>query len=267
MAPRRSPVAGGQQARILKVGDIEIVEPSELRLVQAALRSALGHTGIALAGEWLGRRGLRFRMVAPGASQAVADIPYNVVELVVENDRVYWAGAELQFRWENADLRFHSMSLLFFSGVLNQEPKAPVIRAEWECAPDPPGPHAQPHWHVYLATVATPPRFVHHFWDPSGNVIGRVMDEAARPDEEDEARVASQDQGALMRFHLAMGARWHAAHAARDDRHYEGPTGEGVARWIEGCVAYTRTQLQYVAKKLRALEELPPASSQPKLPF
>ena len=223
--------------RRIRIDALEIEEPEVLRETVRALRNVLNDPSIDYRGEALARQRLRFVFPSRNAqaSAAVGNRLYPVAPFLEVEGRVYWVGAEIELRPERGEYEFHSVSLVLFLRRGQQEEMEAVLRAEWEQISERPVPNGQPHWHVYLTTAEQAQHVRYILMDDLGF---HELDEAHPIPPE---QVASEEQQALRRFHFAMAARWHSAGV---ELHYEEPDPQKISAWIQGCLNYTRAQLQ-----------------------
>jgi hypothetical protein len=185
---------------------------------------------------------LSFVLDGPSAVDAGEGDALRVLPFLEAQGLRYWIGVQLKFIASRGDSDFLSASIVIFQGALANAAKNRVLRAEWERSrASRPGPHAQPHWHVYMSVPGSSRPEPVTTLELAGD-DGIVGGESRRG-----AHVAREM--AMTRFHLAMAARWHIAGLEAEDAIYQAPTDDNVAEWIGNCVEYTRRQLSYVSDK------------------
>lgn len=161
---------------------------------------------------------------------------YPVFPFGQARDRSFWFGASLRFSQEILQWRLSNVSLLFFQGLATDPEKEPLLRAEWDTWESP---HAQPHWHVY-APLRRELEFRPAFEQEPVREFGIGEPPAGIKTSRNQEAPAWN----LERFHYAMAARWHIAEIGA---HSCPISEESLLRWIEGCVSYTRNQLEHIS--------------------
>lgn len=248
MNPPRS-----RRRRKSKFGDLVLDEPEEVDQVRQAIQEVLRQPLLSLQEEALPRGELAYVLNGPGAAIASDERHHPVVPFLTTEVWVYWIGLQLKFESVRTRAAFLSASLVVLEGPTASGKKEPLLRAEWERFREgQPGPHAQPHWHVYRSALETPSRLQAFSLEPE---IERLSLEEGKMDEANRAHLPSPRAEALEgmpRFHMAMTARWHFASTSDEPLHYEPPDAEKLGQWVRRCIAYTRDQLVYVSGKLPA---------------
>jgi hypothetical protein len=227
----------------LSIAGERIALPKEVAPVLKAYSAAIQEPKLLPKGEFLARRKVRVWFALPEQRDrtTVGSRDYVLHKLIVVGDQTYWVGCELELTPSLGDYEFASIGLIVLVSTVDGA-KQPILRAEWERDPHhPPGRHAQPHWHVYMSSAD-------HY--ARTRLMTHENGEWTSCDEGflsiDPGDVASTEQRAIGRFHLAMAARWHLAEA---DPHYQTPDEEGLGRWVKGCLEYVREQLTIIATK------------------
>lgn len=133
---------------------------------------------------------------------------------------------------------FEALSLVLLESPLALTGFEPLLRVEWQWHPeDEVGAHAQPHWHIYHASVVRP--VTRYFL---------VNEEASRwepfADEVDEEEVQRGVGVPLERFHFALSASWQDTSVRVP--HYLALDACDVGAWTGGCLSYIRAQLEHL---------------------
>lgn len=232
----------------IKIGELEVILPSEVKSVQTAYEQVLAvRRPLGPVGEAFARRGIRvhFRGDVESRRASLERRSYTLHRLLKIDSYSYWVACEIELHSVLSEHRFSGVSLVV---VLERERDSwePVLRAEWERSrQDTPGQHAQPHWHVYSTTAEHQAR--RQLVAIEGSELVPVTEEFTPIDSDD---VASGEQQATLNLHLAMAARWHLHGAASPQ--YEAPDETKVGAWVRGCLEYTRGQLTYLVRKERS---------------
>jgi hypothetical protein len=200
--------------------------------------------------ELLPRGELGYVLNGPGAALASDERLHPVVPFFTTEAWVYWIGLQLKFESVRGRADFLSASLVVLEGPTASGKKEPLLRAEWErFRAEQPGPHAQPHWHVYHSALETPQQLQALSLEPEIERLSLTGETY----EVDGVRLSDSRAEALEgmpRFHLAMTARWCLATTSTENLHYEPPDAEKLGQWMRRCVTYTRDQLAYISGKL-----------------
>jgi hypothetical protein len=227
-----------------RIGKWDIEEPGYLPEVRAALRRALEDTSLREAAEprLRGEIAINYKSSRHSDEAFLGNRKYPVLPFLTSTGRVFWLGIEIRLAQVVTDYDFHSASLVLFVAPEGSSTHQAILRAEWERGSSPPGPHAQPHWHIYQTAAEHIERIQHWILDESGPHAAGADWVPIAPE-----RVASAEQQQVRRLHLAMSARWHLPGS---DRHYEEPTPAKLGSWIAGALDYTRGQLQFLSDLL-----------------
>lgn len=197
---------------MIRFGNEKVERPGEIPICRQTLADFLQIPTVSFR-ENLGGNGVVFELSGPANKPAEATgRSYTVLPLLDLDGTYFWVAVVLDYVFERGLLELRATSIVLFHG-LAESTKDPLLRAEWENFP-PPRPHAQPHWHVYPAS------YVGHDGPDAGAAI----------------------------LHLAMAARWHDADGG-DEPHYTELSGEGVVRWMRGCLTYLGSEVAFLAKK------------------
>lgn len=224
----------------VKIAGQDFDVPDEVTYVEQAMKRALADPTIRARGQGLARQRMRLLYLPTGSQGREGEAGnrrYSVALLAEVVGRRYWIGCEVELDSRLGEYEFHSVSLVVF--IERADSMEPLLRAEWEQAPgETPGPHAQPHWHVYITTLDHHQRVRYVLVAEEG-----VAEEIDEFEPVDASEVGSVEHESVGRFHLAMAAKWHTkgAHAQ-----YEAPDALKVGAWIEGCIGYIRGQLTYI---------------------
>jgi len=239
-----------RRQRKSKFGDLVLDEPEEVDQVRRAIQEILEKPGLSLQEEVLARGELGYVLNGPGAATASDERRHPVVPFLSTEVWVYWLGLQLKFESARTRADFLSASLIVLEGPTASGKKEPLLRAEWERLREgQPGPHAQPHWHVYRSALETPVRL-------QGLSLEPQIEQLALKGTTEEANFRAEALEGMPRFHLAMTARWHLASTLGEALHYEAPDAEKLGQWVRKCIAYIRDQLVYITAKLPAGEPL-----------
>jgi hypothetical protein len=187
-----------KKPKIIRIEDgPHIEEPQEVGSSLAAAREALRLPHLKLSHSFL-RGELIFVLDGPGAVQANLENRRHPVLPLLDG---HWLGLQLKFRTALSRAELRSASLIVLKGQGAQEPKVPLLRAEWERPlEDESRSHAQPHWHVYGSPQ--PYRDLDRP-EPAPRVEPWTF-EASRPR---SLQVVPGD--GMSKFHLAMASQWH----------------------------------------------------------
>ncbi len=190
--------------------------------------SARGHELLRLSGE--------------GATTAQAERPYPVVLFLASGSRTYWLAVSLEFEYHLGAACLTSVSLVVFEGRATDESKTPLIRAEWACGEQgAQGAHAQPHWHVYPGQLPVTVQPTGADFEAAPRV--QQFQLPATDPGSDTAVPSGWERGD--RFHFAMASRWHSE--GRASHKVSLPDETALLEWLEGCLAYTRAELLFIA--------------------
>lgn len=199
--------------RVIKIHKEEYAIPEEVSACRGRLAQLLDSPGVSFRDE-LNGRGISFMLTGPRKRFAEASgHQYIVLPFLQPNGPWYWLGVSLSYVLQLGILSLYSVSLVLFRGLSESEKEA-FLRAEWDNFPTP-GPHAQPHWHVYRS--------------PATDLL-------------------TSEDDALRYLHLAMAARWHREDAG-EEPHQCDLTSQAVAIWIDGCLRYIRDELLYIRQR------------------
>ena len=142
--------------------------------------------------------------------------------------REYFFGLRVRFQTGRGDRFLLSASMIVGARLVNKAPDPPnplqpVVRAELDTNDRS---HAQPHWHIYGPSEAS--------GEPAG--------------EDPLSKLFSR----IELVHWAMCAEWPilgnepAAHSPKL------ATADCLAKWLGGCIAYVRSQLEYLESRIPA---------------
>jgi len=108
------------------------------------------------------------------------------------------------------------------------------LRAEWDALKED-DVHAQPHWHIdYVDAVLTQK-------ESSGLVFEIEPQEFGMGHLEKVGDLISE----LSKFHYAMASSWHV----KGDHLVKLEDEDSLANWLEGCLGYIRSQLEFICCK------------------
>jgi hypothetical protein len=227
---RQKPHLRRQTATAIVVEEPNKVTTPLLRVI----RESLGDNNIGFDEVILAKGDVKFQLSGT-AVKAMARDRYSVFPLLQREADLFWLGGSLIFARELANYRLKSVSLIVFKGDAIDETKTALFRAEWD-SPEPGTDHAQPHWHVYPQII-----------DGKSNVseFDRYMKyESDLNDEPVTTLDADPARDTARNFHYAMASRWHTDGISY---HQQGLTNvESVVKWIEGCIDYSRKQLDWL---------------------
>jgi hypothetical protein len=213
---------------------IRIDRPTDItRPCLQLLRGLLSDPGLVFRGEGLskGRPG-EIYLSSGSATLGFATQSYPVVRLLPKEAHTFWLALALKTVYDR-HLRLTSASIILFEGLASNPTKTPLLRAEWH-EWQTPGPHAQPHWHVYSSALG----------ESLSDVPGAFFVESLVAEFGAEPRLKAPSQNIdISPFHYAMSATWHVEHGTCQERLR---ATSALLGWIRGCIDYTRGQLDYV---------------------
>lgn len=184
-----------------------------------ALGGVVGDKHIGFNEQRLARNTVVYSMTGSETSTALARETYLVIPLLRKTYASYWLGASLEFKFEEGYFKLMSVSLIVFRGEVFDPNKRPILRAEWDALTDEDiSEHAQPHWHVYYSAV--------------NEEVG-LIDETFDNSEMQKSKDA--------KFHFAMGSRWYNEINAHQEKLDD---INKLINWLEGCIKYTRRQIE-----------------------
>jgi len=185
------------------------------------LEQELGYGPLQFAATAKQPRGVtRYELVGTNQQRVAARDEYLVHPLTDFTVDRYWAAVALDFQFSDPNHDLISVQIIVFKGDAFS-PKQPMLRAEWHCSPtDLQAHHAQPHWHAYTSEVPVSPSF-----------------DAAIP----FGAPPVEQRADALRFHFAMASRWQTE--GPDAHTFALPDSKTLAKWLEGCMKYIRSQL------------------------
>lgn len=154
------------------------------------------------------------------------------------NGLLFWITVALQLEYDSGVSYLDQVRIVVFQGGYTDTGKVPLLRAEWaKTTESDRAKHAQPHWHVYVASMASedfPP------YSPLVDTGPRDFSEVSAQTKQHDIS-QEWDQGAD--FHFAMASRWHLD---GPEAHQEVLEQAKVLKWLEGCVTYIVAQFEYL---------------------
>jgi hypothetical protein len=210
------------------------------KLCRKAIAKAIGNEGLgfSLHSRSEGNRTL-YTLSGDGATSAEAKYRYSVIPFQEAQSTKLWLAASLEFEFQKL-YRLVNVSLLIFEGEALDERKLALLRAEWESPQsNTSASHAQPHWHIYPSRLNRLISDTGSEFKPEEDVQPFVLEDV----QIDSRNVLSTELDRLKKFHLAMSARWHVEGSGS---HLEEIQLKYVLKWLEGCLSYIRSQLEYV---------------------
>lgn len=181
-----------------------------------------------------------YLLTGAGATSAEAKYKYSVVPFLALQSRLYWLAASLEFVFENKMHRLLSVSLLIFEGEATDDRKSALLRAEWaRLDKNSRVSHAQPHWHVY------PSRINREVYDDRTEFKLKTDIQAFVPEAPafESSNELDLEWDRAEKFHFAMASRWHID---GKDAHQEEMQVDRLLKWLDGCIRYTRGQLEFL---------------------
>jgi hypothetical protein len=176
------------------------------------------------------------------ATQAEARYTYTVVPFLLSPSGMYWLAVSLEFEYQRGKCHILNASLLIFEGQATDNRKTALIRAEWDrIQKHSRASHAQPHWHVYPSHVNKAAAGYRAEFKAKTDV--RTFDPDALENDFDDEPDTEWDKAE--KFHFAMSSRWHinGQHA-----HQVEISADGLLKWLDGCIRYTRDQLKFICQ-------------------
>ena len=194
---------------------------------------------------------------------------HNVVPLLATKSDTYWINISLTFlpifgksqqKTNPQSFQFSGISIRVFKGLMTDEKKQPLFRAEWDTLTEENN-HAQPHWHVYKSFQGI--NFTHSFPDFESSIRenyvqdfgefaerlnlsekeNNVLDNQEEFDiENNEESLDEYDWDSSTKFHFAMSSQWHTGGTHRVILDQE----RLLYSWLVECVKYIKEQLKYV---------------------
>ena len=228
-------------ARRDKIGSHTIIRPPELQEILRTLRNRLPSEAFGFEPS-ASTRGVEYGLVGAAVASAYSGRSYRVVPLHATWTYDYWIGAVVRYVLIGGLPVLDAVGLPVFRGERTDDQKVALFRIEWDCpAGVAQGRHAQPHWHVYSASVETIPEL------DELNAVAPLVNFGDAPTE--EGSVERSRQYDFGRFHFALAARWHLSES---DAHLTQPVAATLPTWIGSCVDYVAQQLDYLADKSAA---------------
>jgi hypothetical protein len=192
-------------------------------------------------------------VLVPGASKDLFALP-----VFVGNVETAWLVVEIKCDEQVArETRVTHASLKLYAGPTSEAAKL-YFRAEWD-ARDNLGGHAQPHWNIHDTAWSSPlaggravvpdssshtnPKGFIEFSESFEPSFTKAISQAEAPPPPNDNLNGDEFLTNMKKFHFSMSAIWHregGQHAYAVDSHKD------LARWISGCAAYIRAQMQYL---------------------
>lgn len=216
---------------------LQVVDPQPLvDECKKALREVLHSSKIGFSPHFISGNGIVYELLGEGVSKAEAKYPYHVLPFITsESGLFYWLAVTLEFQFCKGIYNFQEACFLVFEGTVGDNVKQGLLRAEWALRDESTN-HAQPHWHIY-------PSYLYKQVIPFFEEIEQVVDFTPGNPKQEEKEFEWQEG---MRFHFAMSSRWNVNGIGA---HTESLTEEGLTKWLQGAIAYTRDQLLYLESK------------------
>ena len=199
------------------------------------------------------------------------DNRHNLVRLPDIKSDTYWLNISLTFlpisekstkKTKSPSFQFSSISIRVFKGLMTDEKKQPLFRAEWDTLTEKNN-HAQPHWHVYksfqVRNLNTSPSSdfgsliqsneIQDFRELAeklnfGEKENNFLDNQEEFDiENDDESLYEDDWDFSTKFHFAMSSQWHTGGTHRVILDQE----RLLYSWLVECVQYIKEQLKYVS--------------------
>ncbi|HYP38988.1 MAG TPA: hypothetical protein VEX13_01385 [Chloroflexia bacterium] len=256
----KKPKPGRKPAAAPEVQEVTVQDvKSVARMCRDAISRVLNQPQLDFSPVKYGRR-TQVRLNGIGSSLAFAREQYNVVFFLKTRRVDYWLAASLEFDSPPGMSISHlvQVSLLVFEGLVTDEQKRPVLRAEWDCKGDYlRSPHAQPHWHVYSSLLNQESLSSNITFDASSPVQAFSGVEQSNDVKDfglvsDDSRANDQDSPIWPkgdRFHFAMAARWQLSSSEeRTELQNDVLDPSQLGNWIERCLSYIAKQLKHVDK-------------------
>jgi hypothetical protein len=205
-------------------------------LLQSFLPDA---TAVAFTNAPLANNESEFQMTGVSATTAIARNRYSVLPLLTTKKSRFWFAVVFRFKAGLRDSRLINVSVVVFEGEAVNQYKTPLLRAEWDEWIDT-SKHAQPHWHVYSSTVDT-------LVSSNDFVAGsenKALEDFGEEKLDPSGPTLSSSWLDADHFHFAMAAQWHSE---TTESHQVQLSEDGLLKWIEGCIVYTRDQLIYLS--------------------
>lgn len=218
---------------------LQVINPEPLvRECKKALGEVLHSSKLGFSPHYVSGNGIVYELLGEGVSKAEAKYPYHVLPFITsEGGLFYWLAVTLEFQFLRGIYNFQEACFLVFEGMVGDNVKQGLLRAEWSSR-DETTDHAQPHWHIYPSYIY---KNVIPFFEETEQVVDFTPE---RPKQDEQKKEYEWQEG--MRFHFAMSSRWHVNGIGANK---ESLTVEGLAKWLQGVIAYTRDQLLYLESK------------------
>jgi len=216
----------------------EFIRPPELRAILQTLKRILDAENFGFE-PVPSRRGIEYGFVGSDTSSAYAGRAYRVVPLLRTWTYDYWLAVVVRYVLSGGIPVLDAVGITVFRGDRTDDQKLPLFRVEWDCpSGTAQGRHAQPHWHVYNATVEHAPEL-------DGLSSGAPLLDFGATQALQEPNKAG-GHADFARFHFALAARWHLRDA---NAHLTQPDAAALPSWVGECVMYIAQQLEYLAEK------------------
>ncbi len=152
---------------------------------------------------------------------------------VVRFFKNYWLGVSFIFISHGGKHKLTNANIIVFKGEAFNPSKLPVLRAEWACQHHiGNGSHAQPHWHSYSNFDSQNP------FNPKGEPAPTDFNPEDIPSYERTPELSKMEK-----FHYAMSSKWQEGDL---NNHCIDFSKDSFIHWLEGCIEYTKNQLEYV---------------------
>jgi len=183
-------------------------------------------------------------LTGQGATIAEAKYRCQVIPILVPIRRdILWLAVTLEMWSGTRGCYLMSAGLQVFEGQAQDDIKKPLIRGEWRCTPDDrTAEHAQPHWHIYPATITE----VSEDSRAEFRLETEIQQFNAESRDLATIGVRFRDWYRGEHFHFAMASRWDTEGVESHKRDLD---AANLPDWLQGCVTYTLQQLQYVDRK------------------